>query len=239
MEEIRICIIGKGNVAWHLKQALSPISSVESVSSRNISGIPQADLYLIAVADDAIIEVVRMLPSTDSIVAHTSGSVSIGTLGKFPRRGVFYPLQTLSKDIEIDYSGMPILIEGSSEMEVSFLKKIASMISSKVKEVNSADRARIHLAAVIASNFSNHLLHLSSALLPSDVPTSILLPLLEETLKKAAVLTPFCAQTGPARRGDKMTVEKHLKLLSDNPELKSIYSLVSRSIFATYHPEKL
>lgn len=200
--------------------------------------MPQADIYIIAVADDAISQVAEALPLTHSIVAHTSGSVAMSSLDRFPRRGVFYPLQTLSKDIAIDYSAMPILIEGSSESVANELKNIASAISTSVAEVDSAHRAKIHLAAVIASNFTNHLLHLSSKLLPSDVDPALLLPLLEETIRKAGSRTPYCAQTGPARRGDTQTIEKHLSLLSDTPQLKNIYSLLSKSIFSTYHPDK-
>ncbi len=237
---IEILIIGRGNVAAHLEKAFQSKAIPAICCNPHEECFPQAETYIIAVKDDAIAEVARRLqPSPGSIVAHTSGSVGIEALaGNLPPAshcGVFYPLQTFSHDVEMNYADIPFLIEGSDAAATSRLMHLAKLLSLNVAEADSTLRAHYHLAAVIACNFANHMCTLASQYLNArHLDFRMLLPLLNQTIAKLSVTTPALAQTGPAVRGDRKVIAKHLAALKDFPDMAALYKLESESIMNTH-----
>ena len=257
MHRPRIVIIGSGNVAWHLTPALAEVGDVVEVCSRNIVNaqalcvakvpnakasdnfsevVDDADFYIIAVADDSVSEIAKAFPPVKGIVAHTSGSIPLEALEPNRHRGVFYPLQTFSKDANINISEVPFLIEGSDEETTEALCELALKLSQTVVRADSELRRRIHVAAVFTCNFPNYLWGLASRLLKEDgLDLSLMRPLLYATLDKALALGPENAQTGPARRGDKHVIDSHIASLpADEAE---IYRLLSNRIYKTYNKE--
>ncbi|NEM96591.1 Rossmann-like and DUF2520 domain-containing protein [Pontibacter burrus] len=252
---MNITIVGAGNVAWHLAQALQEAgNTITAVYSRtlanaaelairlpgaaatdslNFSNTP-ADIILIAVPDGALADVAeRMKVQPQTIVAHTSGSQPVSVLQTIAAAGVgvFYPVQTFSKRVPVNMQQVPILIEGTTNDATSRLQQLAQTISSKVGLVNSEKRKQLHLAAVFACNFTNHLLGISRELLAqAGLPSDLLQPLINETISKAAAHHPFTVQTGPAVRNDQNVIHEHLQLLRDSPELQEIYRQLTRSI---------
>ncbi|SFD86560.1 Rossmann-like and DUF2520 domain-containing protein [Thermophagus xiamenensis] len=251
-----VVIFGSGNVATHLAKAFSSNGiSIRQIYSRNYQHAralasqfnetkaiehPQqadtgADLWLIAVVDDAIKEIVSALPPFNGIVTHTAGSISMDVLSRFPHHGVFYPFQTLSKERKIDYNSLPLLIEGSDNVTTQKLLKLARTVSPIVSEADSGTRGILHIAAVFSCNFVNHLYTLSADLLANNgLSFDFLTPLIQETTRKILTMPPQKAQTGPAIRNDKTVMNKHLEQLKDNPTLKKIYQLMSENIIH-YH----
>lgn len=240
-----VTIIGSGNVATHLYKALisgkQPIdektpeerANVTIVNSRTLENLPgHSDIILISVKDDAIAEVAEKVKGKASIIAHTSGSVSMEVLGNCSEHfGVFYPLQTFSKDKELEYSDIPFFIEGDSQATVNALRHLANEISTEVFEADSNKRKRLHIAAVFACNFSNHLVAIADELLKEeDMDYRVLIPLLKETVKKLESMSPIDAQTGPAVRQDKTVIAAHEEMLNNEPHRKAIYTLLSSSI---------
>lgn len=229
-----ICIIGQGNVATHLCVALAgKVDELYSVNSRSLEDLPiDAELYLIAVSDEAIASVAARLPKLDGVVAHTSGSTSIDVLNCVEgRRGVFYPLMTFSKDADIDYQRIPVFIEGSDKFTLEILRQTASLFTDKIMEMDSQRRMKLHIASVFACNFVNSLWQVSFDILASDdVPFRYMLPLIDATVAKLHYLTPYEAQTGPAKRGDIAVIEKHEKLLEEFPQLRDIYHDMTKLI---------
>lgn len=249
---ISICIIGAGNVATHLYKVFSKTKtvSVKQWYSRDISKISsfqntvsitdklseliEVDLYIIAVSDDAISEISKTLPFENRLVVHTSGSVSVYDLDKKNRRGVFYPLQTFSKDVELDFKDVPICIETIGKKDYPLLESLAQAIGSNYYKVNSNQRQVLHLAAVFVNNFSNQLYRVAHELTESEgVEFDILKPLILETAKKVQNVSPYLAQTGPAKRNDKKTIKRHLTQLKTE-EYKALYSLLTESIKNTH-----
>lgn len=237
-----ISIIGTGNVATHLFKALSqyailpPDSSIRIINSRTLNDLPDhSDLILISVKDDAIGSVAQRVTGKADMIAHTSGSVSIDILRDCAKHyGVFYPLQTFSKNSELNYLEIPFFIEGNDAETVSNLKTIAQSISSKVFEADSSKRKRLHIAAVFACNFSNHLVAIADDLLQEDgMDYKVLLPLLKETVRKLDTLPPKDAQTGPAVRNDQKVISSHEDMLADHPDRLAIYRLLSSSILSS------
>lgn len=251
-----IVIIGAGNVATHLCGALSHICTIEQVWSRNITHAQQlaqnagtaqaisdlaqvkshADYYLIAVPDNAIADIARQLPEVHGIVAHTSGSVNMQALStcKCAGSGVFYPLQTFSRAKSVDFNEIPFFIEGDNADTTAALCRLAGMLSKSVHLADSQQRASLHIAAVFACNFANHLWSISADLLKeAGYDFNILHPLLTETLNKASEITPTAAQTGPAKRGDMNVINAHLSRLNGNE--KKLYELITNMIIAKQH----
>ncbi|MBA3972009.1 MAG: DUF2520 domain-containing protein, partial [Bacteroidetes bacterium] len=187
---------------------------------------------IIAVKDDVIASVAKQLNLKDKIVVHTSGTVDMAVLKKVTKNyGVLYPLQTLSKDIEIDFKTVPVCIEASNKATSESLQYFAKSISRNVQRINSEQRKKIHLAAVFACNFSNHMYSIADDLLGNDkLSLELLKPLIEETANKIKLGRPHKMQTGPAIRGDKQTINAHLKLLSKDKRNQKIYKLLSESI---------
>lgn len=194
------------------------------------------DLYLLCVADDAIVSVCKHMPSPileNRLVVHTSGSRPMADLDRSRYRGVFYPLQTFTASRRMSYGKIPFCLDASDEQSLSTLTKLASQISTQVLHMDDQKRQTAHLAAVMISNFVNHLIYKAEKVLEKgSVPKKILQPLLTETINKQLSIGSFDAQTGPARRGDKGTISKHLSQL--DPAEHSLYKVISESITATY-----
>ncbi len=252
---IKVVIIGAGNVAAHLYWSISRAEKAEviQVYNRNrdhleflkdpamgisdLSQLKQAELYIIAINDEAIPGVADQLKVSSGLVAHTSGSVDMAALQDYENYGVFYPLQTFSKSKPVDFSEVPVCLEANSPENLDFLKKLALMISNKVFEVNSEQRRALHLSAVFVNNFSNHLFAIAQEYCnKNELPFDILRPLIKETVAKIEILEPFSAQTGPAIRNDHKTIQAHLQMLDENNQ--KIYSILTDSI-QKLHGKKL
>ncbi len=249
---ISIVILGTGNVAKHLFDAFMAQNGIEIIqlygrsqnalsyfnnqvnTTTDLSKIKAADIYLVAISDDAIFEVSKFLVDKKGLIVHTSGSVPLNVLPNKHRRGVFYPLQTFSANRKVNFKVTPICIEAENEKDYEYLNEMASAISDKVLQIDSEQRKALHLAAVFANNFTNHIYHTAQEIcIQNDVPFELLLPLINETAAKIQDFSPLDAQTGPARRNDKGTLKKHLAQLKHKKH-KKIYSLLSKSIRKTY-----
>jgi predicted short-subunit dehydrogenase-like oxidoreductase (DUF2520 family) len=245
---IRITIIGSGNVAQHLIKAFKKSEAIEIVQvfsrkKENLSAviefdkiiddfadIKESDLYIIAVTDNAIAEVSAQLPFNNQLVAHTSGTASIETLDNKNRRGVFYPLQTFSKNKEVDFSVIPICVEAENTFDFRVLETAAKSISNSVFPINSEQRKALHVAAVFVNNFTNHLYQIGQEICEEhQVPFEVLRPLIQETAEKIKTLDPIDAQTGPAKRHDSVTTNAHLEFIT-NENQKNIYKILTQSI---------
>ncbi|RZJ28032.1 MAG: DUF2520 domain-containing protein [Flavobacterium sp.] len=245
---VKVTIIGSGNVAQHLVAAFSASDSVELVQvfSRDISKIghlvsaeisidnlgllADADLYIISVSDDAISEVSEQLPFSGNLVAHTSGSVPIDELDSKNRSAVFYPLQTFTKNKPVNFREIPICLESGDKTDYQTLEVVARAISDKVFAIDSVQRKALHVAAVFASNFTNHMYKIANDICEENqMPFDILKPLIAETANKIRLLSPADAQTGPAKRNDKYTIASHLDFLKDDNR-NNIYKTLTQSI---------
>lgn len=235
---MRIDIIGRGNVATHLAKAFDSKSDVNIVVPRSFEGLRcDSDLYLISVSDDAITSTAERLSvaigkSNSAVVAHTSGCTplcSIGSLFKNP--GVFYPLQTFSKHVELNYREIPFFLEGDNDYTRSILLSAANLISDNVSFLTTDQRQDLHVASAFACNFVNRLWALSYQYLEDkNIDFKSMLPLIKETLRKIESVKPIDAQTGPAARKDMRTISAHLDKLKEYPEMSAIYSMLTDSI---------
>ncbi|MBO2544972.1 DUF2520 domain-containing protein [Salegentibacter sp. BDJ18] len=252
---IKVVILGAGNVASHLFMVFSKAENLRIIqvynhrkeklkyfedhtnTTNNISDLKPSDYYVIALKDDVIPEVVENLKDRSGIVLHTSGAVNLTVLECLSNFGVFYPLQTFSKNRPVDFAEIPVCIEANSAENLEKIKKLALEITKDVREVNSEQRKALHLAAVFVNNFSNHLYTLGAEICEKNqVDFSILRPLIKETASKIESLAPKDAQTGPAIRNDQKTIEAHLRLLPNKN--KDIYSILTQSI-QDFHGKKL
>ncbi|QEC66450.1 DUF2520 domain-containing protein [Panacibacter ginsenosidivorans] len=252
---MNIVLIGSGNVATVLGKSLKEAGhNIAAIVSRNkehameLARILQADsttdikhiytdadLYIIAVADNAVKEVAESLHIQGKIVVHTSGAVSKDILRNVTKNyGVLYPLQSLRK--EINYKPViPLLIDSNNPETLNAIRLLAESISSKVAVANDEQRLKLHVAAVMAANFSNHLYTLTVDYCSREnIPFYMLIPLIQETAIRLNEFAPKDTQTGPAIRGDYTTIQKHLELLADYPQLKSLYESISKSITDFY-----
>lgn len=249
---MNIVCIGSGNVATHLAIAFkamgADIVQVYSKNSRNAEILAAltkakpisswveldltADCYLIAVKDAAIAQVATHLKNVKGIVIHTSGATSIDVLaGVQNGYGVLYPLQTFSRTKALNLTKVPFCIEADQPETLDQIHTLAQLLSANVVEVSSEQRKILHLAAVFACNFTNHLYQLSSELLQKhDLKFDLLKPLILETAEKVQSSLPVDVQTGPAVRHDEETMKKHLALINDTPEWQQIYQMLSASI---------
>jgi predicted short-subunit dehydrogenase-like oxidoreductase (DUF2520 family) len=245
---IKVSIIGSGNVAQHLIAAFAKNNAIELVQvySRKKQSIPslpgfdkivndydgliEADLYIIAVSDNVIAEVSAKLPFKNRLVVHTSGSVPLDVLHENNRKGVFYPLQTFTKNKEVDFSNIPICLETEFGYDYVVLDTVAGSISEKVFAINSEQRKSLHISAVFVNNFVNHLYQIGDNICAQNgLPFEMLKPLIMETAEKIMALSPKEAQTGPAIRKDSSTIAAHLNFLSDKNQ-KNIYKILTQSI---------
>lgn len=249
---IKVVILGAGNVAFHLTHFLLKNKKIEllQVYNKNLDKIDylknsvaitdklsnlnkNGDIYIIAISDDAISTFSNQLILPNKLVVHTSGSVSVDKLKSKSGKGVFYPLQTFSKNKKIDFKHIPICIEADTSKNLFLLKTFTKIISDTYFLINSDQRKHLHLSAVFVNNFVNHLYYLGNQICEeNNIPFEILHPLIKETSNKIEDISPFDAQTGPAKRNDEKTMKKQLAILPK--ESKEIYTLLSNSILETY-----
>ena len=247
-------LIGTGNVAHHLATALSEtgiqingvygrtIAKARALSEKirssamdDLRQIPSDALCLVAVTDDALESVSAGLPTQR--FAHTSGASAI--IHRDAPSGVFYPLQTFTIGNKVNFDSIPILLEASDETFYQELQHIAQNLSGQVLKMSSEKRSKLHIAAVLASNFTNHLYHLSEKWLnEADLPNNLLHPLIDETIRKMKEMGAYISQTGPAVRGDLKTISRHLDEIGADEELKQIYETLTKHI-AKEHGTKL
>lgn len=256
----KITLIGAGNLATCLGKSLkkngfeilqvysrtkeSALTLSEKLNTKFTYKIDDidlsSDLIIISIKDDAIGEIIEKIRDKNLKIVHTSGSVPMQILENHSLcYGVFYPIMTLSKNRDIDFSNIPICLEANSNEFLSELKEMAKRISSQVFEIHSKERKILHMAAVFANNFVNHFYDISDNILKENgLSFDLLKPLIQETASKIMEISPHDAQTGPARRVDKSIINRHLKLLEDNPKREKIYRFVTDSIISTYKENK-
>lgn len=252
---IKVVIIGSGNVAQHLikafiksnkidviqayarkRESLKHLIDVERITD-NTYKLLEADLYIIAISDQAIEQFATQIPFQNKLIVHTSGSMPIGVLDNKNRKGVFYPLQTFSKNKEVDFSIIPICLEAQNTDDYQLLEEVAQSVTTKVYPIDSQQRKAIHVTAVFVNNFVNHLYQIGVDICEENkVPFEILHPLIAETADKIMTLLPDEAQTGPAKRGDTQIINEHLHFLSKDNQ-KEIYKILTKSIID--HGKKL
>lgn len=251
----KVSFIGSGNLAWHLAPALDnvgyPVREVYSKNPKHAAALvgklyeahvnisldfsaSTSRIFIISVSDDAIVEVAqKLVVPDDAIVIHTSGSQPLSVLDDSGSQnmGVFYPLQTFTKTKKVNFKAVPIFIESESSEVEKVLMKMAKAISGKVKRISSEERKALHVAAVFASNFSNHMLTIAKEIAKqNDLDFEIFKPLIAETLNKSLEIGPEKSQTGPAVRGDFEILEGHMEFLKENLEWAEIYKIVSQHI---------
>ncbi len=251
----RIVMLGAGNLAWHLAPALEAaghqlvsvysrtpetanaltqkLTNTRATTSLDFSNDP-ADLFLFAVKDTALPELLEQAVFPEnSLVAHTSGTQPLSVFNPNPqiRGAVFYPLQTFSKEVPVNFRDIPFCLECHDKNGMLLLQKTALSLSSQVYQVSTEERKVLHLAAVFASNFTNHLLGISAEILKaSGLDFNLLKPLVEQTIAKAFTQDPFSVQTGPAVRRDAATIQTQLKALEGRETFRQLYELLTRSI---------
>jgi predicted short-subunit dehydrogenase-like oxidoreductase (DUF2520 family) len=251
---MKVVCIGAGRLAHHLMLALQTAGcDIVQVYNRtqwpavllakrmhaanhttDISEIDQnADLYFLTLSDDVISDIANQLEDLHGIQGvgvHCSGVLGQDIL-PFENRGVFYPLQTFSEHHEVEWHSIPIIITSENKEVANKLKTLALKISSAVYEMTDQQKTVVHLSAVFANNFTNHMLTLAETICKeNNVPFEILKPLIETTFHKALTSGPSISQTGPAMRGDETTLEKHLHLLEKHPEMIEVYKVITNSI---------
>ncbi len=255
----KFVLIGSGNLAWQLalrlkkqKQRVVQVYSRKLINAKRLAAKMQsaytsslkkinkdADIYIIAVSDDAIEEVfskLTILKLDKKILLHTSGSISSSIIeSEANQHGVIWPPQSISKNIKLDFSQVPLCV-CSPTKHLKKIKKIAQLLSNKVYVVSDEQKAALHLACVFANNFSNHMIHLSKEICDEHkVNFKILAPIIEETFKKIKIAGPSFSQTGPAIRDDKRTLNAHLAILSKDKKLKRLYKQITESIQSLEH----
>ena len=257
----QIVFIGAGNVGTHLAQACKQADfTIKAIYSRtmnsaqiladkmnciaccDIAGIPEADIFIYCIKDDALPQTaaINSLRFPNALHVHTSGSTPANVFQN-NRYGVIYPMQTFSKNAEVDFSKVRCFIEGNNAKSLECIRFLAESISQKVSELDTNARLSLHAAAVFACNFSNHCFTLAGEILKekAGLPFETLLPLIDETIRKVHFMPPEAAQTGPAVRFDRNIINKHLEMLRSHPLQQEIYRLVSQSIHETAtRPEK-
>lgn len=258
---MKIAILGSGNVATHLSKALqkaghkalqvwsrkieNAVNLASQISAQSISEICQIhddiDFVVIAVADDAIESVAAKIPiKKNRLIIHTSGTTSIDVLqNNADSFGVIYPLQTFSKSSEIDFSKVPLFIEANAANTLELLNNIGLNLSTKIYQADLETRALLHISAVFACNFTNHLYTIAQQILKDKgLGFDLLQPLIRETLDKTLFNAPFEVQTGPAKRKDTLIINKHVEMLSLHPKWQEIYQLISQDIVKMHHLPK-
>jgi predicted short-subunit dehydrogenase-like oxidoreductase (DUF2520 family) len=255
---ISVVILGAGNVGTHLVKAVQtaenlnliqwyfrdskaiqfPIKDVELC--HDLNRLKLADVYIIAVSDKAVSELSKQLPFENRLVVHTSGSVAMKQLDMKHRRGVFYPLQTFSLTSDVAFSDVPFCIETMQKEDSKFLKNLATKMGSPSYMINTEQRQALHLSAVFINNFTNQLYRVAHELSDfKNINFDVLKPLILETAKKVQNMSPYSAQTGPAKRNDQVTINQHMRALENHPEYQSIYEQLTKSIKNTHGFKKL
>ena len=255
IEDTPIVFIGAGNLATNLAKALYrkgfrivQVYSRTEESARSLAIQVEADyttdlekisadaqLYIVSLKDSAFSELLPAIVSgktENALWVHTAGSISMDVWEKYRTRyGVFYPMQTFSKQREVDFHEVPFFVEASTPADVELLKSVASVLSERVYDATSEQRKNLHLAAVFTCNFTNHMYALAAELLEKyNLPFDVMLSLIDETARKVHELEPKTAQTGPAIRYDENVINHHLSMLADDPDMQKLYEVISRSI---------
>ncbi len=248
---MKIVVVGSGNVAESLAQAIAEAEGLELVQifARNEergrkvaelantewsnSSLAEADLYIISVSDNAVAGCAKLLHiPQNAVVAHTAGCCPMESLAPHKHRAVFYPFQTFSVGRKVDFKKGYIFVEGATEHALQTVEKVAHTLTTNVLPADSARRAVIHLSGVFACNFANAMYANAAEVLAKEgLPFDIVAPVVEETAKKVIeVLNPATTQTGPARRGDSETLDRHRKMLADEPQKRELYDKISEDI---------
>lgn len=249
---MKVVLIGSGSVATHLGLALQAKGcTICQVYSRNVLNAEtlakklntsfitdiseiymEADIYFYALTDSAFKNLLKRIVMPDGIQVHTAGCIPMGEFeGYTSKYGVFYPLQTFSKNKAVDFTKVPICIEASNFEVQQQLLELAHLLTQKTYLINSEHRKKLHLAAVFACNFTNYMYDVASVILEdSGFLFEMIQPLIAETADKVNIMNPYEAQTGPAVRMDEITISKHLKMLDKRPEFKNIYKLMTKNI---------
>ncbi len=249
-----VLLIGTGRMAYHLGHAMHeakvPIVGVTGRNAEKLADLarylerpalrwdrplPEADIIVIATSDDSIAEVAAMLPATKSVIAHTAGAAGMDVLAPHAHRGVLWPIQTLSHGAPIDLQDVPLVVEGNTAEARDTMLKLARSISGSVFELTHEQRELMHLAAVLTSNFPVFLVREAQRLLKqAKLPPNLLMPLWRTTANKVSTIGPEQALTGPARRGDQLSIRRHLDLLAADPDLRRAYALLSTMVLKSY-----
>lgn len=249
---VKVIVIGSGNVAQHLitaflkyqksggaielvqaftrqRENLTSLLDADTITT-DLNELKEADVYIIAVSDDAIAEVSNQLPFQNRLIVHTSGAAPLTVLNDRNRKGVFYPLQTFTKNKAIDFKSIPFCLEAENAADYSLIEKVAHSISDAVYPINSQQRKALHVAAVFVNNFTNQLYKIGQDICEEhQVSFEILKPIILETAHKIMTLSPDQAQTGPAKRNDQQTIEVHEQFLTDSNQ-KNIYKILTQAI---------
>lgn len=254
MKSYKIVIIGGGNVAYHLIKSITFSGhKLLQIYNRTLNNINQynsntsitgklgdisldGDIYIVCVKDTAISEVVKNLKLKDKLIVHTSGNMSMDLLKNCSENyGVFYPIQSFTKNIPMDFKKIPLIIEANNPFAFKMLHDFSSSISKNVIEMNELDRQKLNVAGVFANNFTNHLFAITHEYMKKqNLDFNILLPLIQNTVDKLTLGNPYEMQTGPAVRNDKTTIKNHLEILKDDEVMSDIYKTVSKRI-QKYH----
>lgn len=254
IQDTSIVFVGAGNLATNLAKALyrkgfriAQIYSRTEDSARTLAQAVEAEyttdlselyayarLYVVALKDDALLPLLPDMVAgrEKALWVHTAGSIPMNIWeGYVPRYGVFYPMQTFSKQREVKFDAIPVFVESAHAEDAAFLKEIAATLSDRVYEATSEQRKCLHLAAVFTCNFTNHMYALAAELLEKyNLPFEAMLPLIDETARKVHEIAPKKAQTGPAIRYDEQVMNGHLAMLADEPHMQDIYRQLSNSI---------
>jgi len=233
---MRIVLIGRGRLATNLEYALlSAGHEVASINSRTLESLPlEADVFVVAVKDAALSDVIRAATKgrESQLFVHTAGSMPMDMFkGLTAHYGVFYPMQTFSKERLVDFNDISVFLETNDAVSMERLKMLSTTLTTHIYELDSEGRKHLHLAAVFACNFVNHCYALSAEVLAAKgLPFSVMLPLVDETAQKVHELAPREAQTGPAVRGDQNVMQMQANMLAGNPAVKQIYEALSNDI---------
>ena len=259
---VAVSFIGAGNLAWHLAPALDNagyvVKEVYSRDPRNAEALVErlyeaeaktdldfstskSSVFIVAVSDDVIGDIAQeiALPE-DAVLVHTSGSQPLSALGyaATPNLGVFYPLQTFTKNKKVEFNSIPIFIESETTAGEKLLMAMAKGIAKNVFKIRSEERKALHVAAVFASNFTNHMLYLAQQIMrENSLSFEWLKPLISEMITKSLSIGPENAQTGPARRGDLETLDSHMDFLKDDETVSELYKIISQDIVDRYTRE--
>lgn len=233
---MKIVLIGRGRLATNLEHALlSAGHEVASINSHTLEALPlEADVYIVAVKDAALADVIRAATKgrESQLFVHTAGSMPMDIFkGLTVHYGVFYPMQTFSKERLVDFNDISVFLETNDAVSMERLKMLSTTLTTHIYELDSEGRKHLHLAAVFACNFVNHCYALSAEVLAAKgLPFSAMLPLVDETAQKVHELSPREAQTGPAVRGDQNVMQMQANMLAGNPAVKQIYEALSNDI---------
>ena len=249
---IKIILLGAGNVGHHLSKAFNKSTEIDLVQwySRDnskvsyndidteiindLSKIKSADIYVISISDSYVGEISEKLNVSEKLVVHTSGSLDLSIIDSKNRRGVFYPLQTLSKNKEIELAKVPICIESENNKDLVLLETISKYIGCKTYKIDYNERKILHLAAIFSNNFVNHMFTIAKEILDDkNLDFNILKPLINETVDKIHKLDPENAQTGPAIRNNNEIILNHIKTLKKDDH-KKLYELMTKLIKDKY-----